>query len=128
MKKLIFISLLFPALSFADVKVISEQPRFVTVYQKQCELKEVVVDTRTGSGWLGGLIGAAIGTQIGGGSGREIATVVGAIAGTNIARNRSENRYRTEYRNICNEIPVQVQSGKIVTFEYEGTVFTKIVD
>ena len=139
MKKLFFISLLFPTLVFANssATVISEQPRIITVYQRQCELKEVLVEYDNRNGVLGGLIGAAIGTQIGGGSGREIATVVGAITGTNIARNRSRiwrsssNRthgYRTEFRNICNDVPVQVESGKIVTFEYNGTVFTKIIE
>ena len=126
MKKLLLLSLLFPTLAFANIRVISEVPRTVTIYQKQCELKQVLVDNQTRNGILGGLLGAAIGTQIGGGSGRDIATVVGAISGSNIARSRTQERL--EYRNICTEVPVTIEAGKIVTFEYNGTVFTQIIE
>ena len=128
MKYLLLIGLFLPTFVFAQVTVVSEQPRYVTVYQKQCELKPVVVNNTTSSGIVGGIVGAAIGNQIGGGSGRDIATVVGAITGTSIGRARAEQRERVEYKNICHKVPVQVPAGKIVTFSYDGKIFTQVFE
>lgn len=128
MKKLLLLGLVLPTLAFGQITVVSEEPRMITVYQKQCELKPVVVDYRTSNGIVGGLLGAAVGSQVGGGSGRDIATVVGAITGTSIARARAERRERVEYRNICHETPVQVPAGKIVTFSYNGKLFTQVFE
>ena len=125
---------MIPMTAFAadSARVIRDEPNMITVYQMQCELREILVEQRRNSGIVGGLIGGLIGSQVGGGSGQIAATAVGAIIGTNVTRSRTEpynqRQSRVEYRNICNEVPVVVQSGRRITFEYEGKTFVRIVD
>lgn len=128
MRSLLLAALLAPTLSFAQVEIVSEKPRYVSVTQKECETREVYVENSLGGSIVGGVIGAAIGNQIGGGSGKDIATVVGAITGANVGRTRAENNGRIEQRQICRDVQVQVQRGKYVTMRYEGKLHTILVD
>lgn len=128
MRSLLLAALLAPTLSFAQVEIVSEKPRYVSVTQKECETREVYVENSLGGSIVGGVIGAAIGNQIGGGSGKDIATVVGAITGANVGRTRAENNGRIEQRQICRDVQIQVQRGKYVTMRYEGKLHTILVD
>ena len=128
MRALLFIAALVPSITFAQIEIVSEKPRYVSVTQKECETKEVYVENSLGGSIVGGVIGAAIGNQIGGGSGKDIATVVGAITGANVGRTRAENNGRIEQRQICRDVQVQVQRGKYVTMRYEGKLHTILVD
>lgn len=128
MRLLLLALLLIPSFTFAQITIVSETPRYVTVTQRECEMREVYVENKLGGSLLGGIIGAAIGNQIGGGSGKDIATVLGAITGTNVGRTRAENRGRIEYREICQNVETQVQKGKYVTMSYEGKTHTIVVD
>lgn len=128
MRALLFIAALVPSITFAQIEIVSEKPRYVSVTQKECETKEVYVENSLGGSIVGGVIGAAIGNQIGGGSGKDIATVVGAITGANVGRTRAENNGRIEQRQICRDVQVQVQRGKYVTMRYEGKLHTILVE
>jgi uncharacterized protein YcfJ len=128
MRTLLLAVLLAPTLAFAQIEIVSEKPRYVSVTQKECETKEVYVENSLGGSIVGGVIGAAIGNQIGGGSGKDIATVVGAITGANVGRTRAENNGRIEQRQICRDVQVQVQRGKYVTMRYEGKLHTILVE
>ena len=128
MRTLLLAVLLAPTLAFAQIEIVSEKPRYVSVTQKECETKEVYVENSLGGSIVGGVIGAAIGNQIGGGSGKDIATVVCAITGANVGRTRAENNGRIEQRQICRDVEVQVQRGKYVTMRYEGKLHTILVD
>ena len=128
MRTLLLAALLTPTFAFAQIEIVSEKPRYVSVTQKECETREVYVENSLGGSIVGGVIGAAIGNQIGGGSGKDIATVVGAITGANVGRTRAENNGRIEQRQICRDVQVQVQRGKYVTMRYEGKLHTILVD
>ena len=126
MRTLLLAALLAPTLAFAQIEIVSEKPRYVSVTQKECETKEVYVENSLGGSIVGGVIGAAIGNEIGGGSGRKIATVVGAITGANVGRTRAENNGRIEQRQICRDVQVQEQRGEYVTMRYNGKLFTQL--
>ncbi|NDH32100.1 MAG: glycine zipper 2TM domain-containing protein, partial [Betaproteobacteria bacterium] len=74
---------------------------------------------------VGGVIGAALGNQIGRGDGKTVATAVGAVLGSQMG---SQPAQATGYeiRNVCNNVPVQIQQGEIVTFEYRGRRFSQV--
>jgi uncharacterized protein YcfJ len=128
MRALLFITALVPSITFAQIELVSETPKYVTVTRQECETREVYVENSLGGSIVGGVIGAAIGNEIGGGSGRKIATVVGAITGANVGRTRAENNGRIEQRQICRDVQVQVQRGKYVTMRYEGKLHTILVE
>ena len=119
---------LMPGYVFSQIQIVSESPRFITVIQEECEIREVYMDSQIGGSLFGGLIGGLIGKQIGGGSGKEIATVLGAIVGTNVARTRSGEIKRTQYREFCENVETQIQKGKLVTLDYAGSLHTIVVD
>jgi uncharacterized protein YcfJ len=127
MKK-ILVGLLFVsgAALAQDVYVMSTQPRFTTVYQQQCQLVSVREDN-SGVGTVIGLIaGGIIGNQVGGGSGRDIATVIGAGVGASVGNRIGQDQATTGQRQVCQNVPITVQSGETVTFSYKGRVFTHI--
>ena len=128
MKAILLFVMLIPSVAFAQIELVSETPKYVTVTRQECETREVYVENSLGGSIVGGVIGAAIGNEIGGGSGRKIATVVGAITGANVGRTRAENNGRIEQRQICRDVQVQVQRGKYVTMRYEGKLHTILVD
>ena len=104
--------------AYADVSVVSVQPRYVTIYQRVCEVSDVA--ERNGAGALiGGVVGGIAGHQIGEGSGKTAATIAGAMIGQNIGG-------RPRRRQRCWEEPIQEQRGETVTFEYNGKVFTQV--
>jgi len=104
--------------------VVARQPNFVTVMQQQCQQVQVQSNAPSvGGSIVGGVLGAAIGSQIGRGDGKTVATAVGAVLGSQLgAQSASADTY--EIRNVCNNVPVQVQQGEIVTFEYRGRRFS----
>jgi uncharacterized protein YcfJ len=100
----------------------------VTVYQQQCQQIMVQRPATSGNdagGVFGAIAGAAIGNQIGGGSGRDIATAAGAVIGYQMGRGEPQSS-SIGYRTVCNQVPVTVQQGEIVTFEYRGRRFTQV--
>jgi len=120
MKKALLALLLVPSLALADVSVISVQPRYVTVYQRVCEVNDSVEPNGTGA-LIGGVLGGVAGHQVGNGSGQTAATIAGTLLGQNIGRN-------VRRRNRCWEEPFQEQRGEIVTFEYNESRFTHVFD
>jgi len=118
MKKIFLLPiLLIPSIVLADdqVSVISVTPRYVTVYQRVCEVSDSI-ETNGSGALIGGVIGGIAGHQIGGGHGKTAATIAGAMIGQNIGRN-SDRRKR------CWEEPYQEQRGETVGFNYNGKVF-----
>ncbi|NDC71299.1 MAG: glycine zipper 2TM domain-containing protein [Betaproteobacteria bacterium] len=76
-----------------------------------------------GGAVAGSVIGAALGNQVGRGDGKTVATAVGAVLGSQLgAQQPQASGY--ELRNVCNNVPVQIQQGEIVTFEYRGRRFS----
>ena len=131
--KLLLLAGLLTSSAYADstVEYVSSQPNYVYVNQEQCEMREVFVENRNSgrlfrSDLLGGAIGAALGNEIGGGSGRRIATATSALIGANVARNISSRNSSgtTQYRNVCRNVRVQVQQGKLVTVRIDGRLHT----
>jgi len=129
MKKFLYVFLLLPGLTLAQssAEVIRIEPRMVTTHQQQCQ--EVLVQIpgssgNTAGGVLGAIAGAAIGNQIGGGSGKDIATVVGGVVGYQVGKGEA-TAPSTERRVQCTTVPVQVQRGEIVTFRYNGRIFSQ---
>jgi len=105
--------------------VVARQPHFVTVMQQQCQQVQVQSQAPSVGGTIvGGVLGAAIGNQIGRGDGKTVATAVGAVLGSQLG-SQSANAETYEVRNVCNNVPVQVQQGEIVTFEYRGRRFSQ---
>jgi len=126
MKKLLFIASLLPGIALADVVVVGTTPRYVTIYQKQCEVKDIFIQKSSSSTLVGGVIGGLLGHQVGNGSGKTAATIAGAIIGSDIANKNSEPKLIQ--REYCTEVPIQVQKGETVTFEYKGRIFRQTFD
>lgn len=106
-------------------RVVYVQPKMVTVMQQQCKTVAVTRPATTenaAGGVLGAIAGAAIGNQLGGGSGRDIATVVGGVVGYQVGKGDAQPG-GVEYRQVCENVPVAVQRGETVTFEYRGRRF-----
>lgn len=106
-------------------QVVRVEPRFVTVQQRQCHQVEVQVQDNNAAGIIiGGVAGGIIGNQVGKGSGRDAATALGAVTGAIVGNNLSNRGTQTQIREECRIVPVQVQQGRIITFNYQGNLFT----
>jgi uncharacterized protein YcfJ len=129
MKKVFIISMLVSAgaAMAQEVYVMSVQPRLVTVNQQQCQVQEVVREGNNGSGTaIGAVAGGLLGSTLGGNRNDHLAgTVIGALIGGAIGNEMSREPARVEQRQVCRYVPVQVQQGEIVTFNYRGRVFTQ---
>lgn len=129
MKKVFIISMLVSVgVAMAqEVYVMSVQPRLVTVTQQQCQVQEVVREGSNGSGTaIGAVAGGLLGSTLGGNRNDHLAgTVIGALIGGAIGNEMSREPARVEQRQVCRYMPVQVQQGEIVTFNYRGRVFTQ---
>ena len=108
-----------------DVRVINIQPRYVTQYQQQCQQVQVRVDNSGVGTVIGGVTGGIVGNQVGKGSGRDVATVAGAIIGGMVGNRIGQDQAQYETRQECQSVPVTVQQGEIVTFEYRGRRFSQ---
>lgn len=105
--------------------VVRVEPRYVTIQQRQCQQIEVQVQDNNAAGIIiGGVAGGIIGNQVGKGSGRDAATALGAVTGAIVGNNLSNRGTQTQIREECRIVPVQVQQGRIVTFNYQGNLFT----
>jgi uncharacterized protein YcfJ len=127
----LFVTLAFlagPAFAnYPYAEVVRVEPRMVTVHQQQCQ--DVYVERQgsagnTAGGVLGAIAGAALGNQVGGGSGKDIATVVGGVVGYQVGKGPA-TAPTTERRVQCTQVPMQVQRGEIVTFRYNGRIFSQ---
>ena len=129
MKKVLITAMLVSASAAMaqEVYVMSVQPRLVTVQQQQCQVQEVVREGNTGSGTaIGAVAGGLLGSTLGGNRNDHLAgTVIGALLGGAIGNEMSREPARVEQRQVCRYVPVQVQQGEIVTFNYRGRVFTQ---
>jgi hypothetical protein len=131
MKKLFVLILLLAGIAHAQstsefAQVINVQPRYVTTYQKQCEMREVVRDNSRGDATIGALAGGVLGSTIGHNSNDRLAGgVVGALIGGAIGSDVGRDSARAEVREVCRQVPVTIQQGSTVTFNYRGQVFTQ---
>ena len=128
MKK-VFISLMLLAAGCAtaqEIYVVAVQPRYVTIQQRQCQMREYIREGSSGSGTIGAVAGGLLGSTIGSTSGDHIAgTVIGALIGGAIGSEVSREPGRIEQREVCSYVPMQIQQGEIVTFNYRGRIFTQ---
>ena len=127
MKRFLAAALLLPGLALAQqwAEVVSVQPRMVTVQQQQCQ--EIVVRSdNSGVGTvIGGVTGGIVGNQVGGGSGKDAATIAGVVIGGMVGNRIGQDQANYQTRQQCTFTPVQVQRGEIVTFRYNGRLFTQ---
>jgi uncharacterized protein YcfJ len=128
MKKLMFgLATLSVAASAVaqDVQVVSVQPRWVTTQQQQCQQVQVRQDNSTIGTVIGGVAGGILGNQVGGGRGRDLATAAGAVTGAVVGNRIGQDQGSYTTRQECTMVPVTMQKGEIVTFNYKGRVFTQ---
>ena len=107
-------------------QVISVAPRMVTIQQQQCQ-QVMVQGQQTGSvtgAVIGGVAGGILGNQIGRGTGRTVATAAGAVTGAVVGNSLGSQPASAQQQTVCNNVPVTVQQGEIVTFSYRGRQFT----
>jgi uncharacterized protein YcfJ len=116
----------FPAL--ADVRIISVQPRYSTTYQQECRQVQVTTNNSGIGTVIGGVAGGIIGNQVGGGSGKDIATVAGAVVGGMVGNRIGSDQQNVETKQECYNVPVTVQRGETVTFEYKGRRFQQVFE
>jgi uncharacterized protein YcfJ len=108
-----------------DVHVVSVQPRWVSVQQQQCQQVQVRQDNSTVGTVIGGVAGGILGNQVGGGRGRDLATAAGAVTGAVVGNRIGQDQASTTMRQECTMVPVTMQKGEIVTFNYKGRLFTQ---
>jgi uncharacterized protein YcfJ len=126
MKKILSIAAFVAAPAFAqDVYIVSVQPKIVTVQQQQCQQVQVRTDNSGVGTVIGGVAGGIIGNQVGKGSGNTAATVAGAVVGGMVGNRIGQDQAEYQTRTQCSYVPVQVQRGEIVTFNYRGRIFTQ---
>lgn len=131
MIKFILISLMaiVPGLVQAqEVRIVGIQPKYVTVQHQECHQVQVQTNNSGIGTVIGGVAGGIIGNQVGKGSGNTAATVAGAVVGGMVGNRIGSDQGNTETRQDCRMIPVTVQKGEIVTFEYRGRRFTQIFE
>lgn len=108
--------------------VVGVQPRMVTIQQQQCrQVTEQREDHSTAGAIMGGIAGGILGNQVGKGSGKTVATAGGAVAGA-LAGNYLGQGGPAQTRTVCDMVPMQVQQGRIVTFNYQGRIFSQQFD
>ena len=126
MKKLFLLGLLFSTAALADeVRGVNIQPRYITIQQQQCEQINVQVDNSGQDAVIGGVGGAVVGNAISGRHNKGIGTLIGGVAGAVIGNNIGKDGARVEERTVCRNVPVTVQQGSIVTFDYQGRIFSQ---
>ena len=127
MKKVAFGLLLISGCAVAqEVYVVGAQPRYVTVQQQQCHVVNVT-ENNSGIGTvLGAVAGGVIGHQVGRGFGRDVATVLGTGIGASVGNRIGQDQQQTVTKQVCDMVPVVVQQGETVTFNYKGRVFTQV--
>jgi uncharacterized protein YcfJ len=126
MKKFMALAAFMATPVFAqELYVISVQPKIVTIQQQQCQQVQVRTDNSGVGTVVGGVAGGIIGNQVGKGSGNTAATVAGAIVGGMVGNRIGQDQAQYETRMQCSMVPVQVQRGEIVTFNYRGRIFTQ---
>lgn len=111
-------------------QVISVQPRMVTTQQQQCR-QVSVQGQNTGSTTgmlLGGVAGGILGNQIGKGTGRTVATAAGAVTGAVVGNQIGGQSGAPQQQTVCDNVPVTVQQGEIVTFSFRGRQFTHVFE
>jgi uncharacterized protein YcfJ len=118
----------YPSQSQEVAHVLQISPRMVTIPQQQCQ--QVLVqgqDNSTAGTIIGGVAGGILGNQVGRGEGKTAATALGAVVGA-FSGNALGGRDAgvAQYRTVCNTVPVTVQQGEVVTFEFRGRQFTQI--
>ena len=127
MKKLAFVLLLASGAVLAqDVYVVGSQPRFVPVNQQQCHTVSQYEDNSGVGTVIGAIAGGVIGHQIGGGFGRDVATVLGTGIGASVGQRIGQDQRQVVNKQVCDMVPVTIQQGETVTFNYKGRVFTQV--
>jgi uncharacterized protein YcfJ len=127
MKKLLAILTLLPLTAFAQqfAEVLRIEPRMVTTQQMQCQEIKVRNDNSGVGTVIGGVAGGIIGNQVGKGSGNTAATVAGAVVGGMVGNRIGQDQVEYTTRQQCTFVPILVQRGEIVTFRYNGRIFSQ---
>jgi uncharacterized protein YcfJ len=112
----------------SEVRVVSIQPKYVTVYQQQCQQVQVREDNSGLGTVIGAVAGGIIGNQVGRGSGNVAATVAGTVVGGAVGNRIGSDQANMVTRQECRQTPVTVQQGEVVTFQYRGRTFTQTFD
>jgi uncharacterized protein YcfJ len=129
MKKFMALAAFIAIPAFAqELYVVSVQPKIVTIQQQQCQQVQIRNDNSGVGTVIGGVAGGIIGNQVGRGSGRDAATVAGAIVGGMVGNRIGQDQAEYQIQTQCHMVPVQVQRGEIVTFNYRGRIFTQTFD
>jgi uncharacterized protein YcfJ len=126
MKKAFGVLFFVPVVSLAQsyAEVIRVEPRMVTKQHLHCQEVQVRTDNSGVGTVIGGVAGGIIGNQVGKGSGRDAATVAGAVVGGIVGNRIGQDQGNYITRQHCSTVPVTVQQGEIVTFRYQGRIFT----
>jgi len=130
-KSIVLLSLMVTTPVFAqtfpvppDVQIVRVQPRYQTVYQRQCYQEQVMTDNSGTGTVLGAIVGGVVGNQIGGGHGKDAATAIGVITGAAAGGRIGQDQRNVEVRTNCQNVPVQTQVGELVTVMYKGRYYT----
>jgi uncharacterized protein YcfJ len=119
-----------PASAQETAQVVSVQPRMVTIQQQQCR-QVTVQGQNTGSTTgmvIGAVAGGILGNQIGSGTGRTVATAAGAVGGAMVGNQLGGQQGAAQQQTVCENVPVTVQQGEIVTFSFRGRTFTHVFE
>lgn len=123
--------LLIPTLALADdvAVVISRKPNLVTVNQQSCSVQEVVINNNNTEGKVvGGVAGAALGSTVGSNSRDRLAgAVIGGLIGGAIGNEMTKGPPEVQSRTVCRMVPVTVQQGEYITFQFQGRIFTQLI-
>lgn len=111
-----------------SAKVVRSEPRYVTTHHQECHDVWVTTNNSGSGAVVGAIAGGILGNQVGEGRGRDAATVLGAIVGANVGERMGQDQHNLTSRRECRMVPVTVQRGRIVTFEYQGQMFSITLD
>lgn len=106
--------------SDTHIQIINVQPKYHTVQQRQCRQEQVATNNSGTGAVLGAIAGGIIGNQVGKGKGNDAATAAGAVVGAMAGSRIGQDQHNVEVREVCNNVPVTMLTGEIVTFMYKG--------
>jgi uncharacterized protein YcfJ len=125
---LVLTSITVPAWAQDSARVIRSEPRYVTTHHQECHDVWMSSNNSSSGAVVGAIAGGILGNQVGEGRGRDAATVLGAIVGANVGERMGQDQQNLTSRRECRLVPVTVQRGRIVTFEYQGNLFSVTLD
>jgi len=106
-----------------EVQVVNVQPKYQTMYQRQCSQVSTPTDNSGVGTVLGGVAGGIIGNQVGRGDGNTAATIAGAVIGGMVGNRIGQDQVNQEITQRCSNVPVQYKVGETVTIQYKGRLY-----